>query len=104
MDHHGWTKEFIRNKPVPLRSDSRYVTAIELDEGPEDPMEAKLLEKRMGFNYRQAIGEVIYALTICRIDISPAVIMLSQHSARPAKIHYEAVKRLFAYLYATKNT
>ena len=81
MDHHGWTKEFVKHKPVPLRSDSKYMTAIQLDEGPEDPLEAKQLEKRMGFNYRQAIGEVIYALTICRIDISPAVIMLSQHSA-----------------------
>ena len=45
VDHHGWTKEFIKNKAVPLRSDSKYMTAIQLDEGPEDPMEAKQLEK-----------------------------------------------------------
>ena len=34
VEHHGWTKEFIRNKPVPLRSDSKYMAAIQMDEGP----------------------------------------------------------------------
>ena len=57
----------------------------------------------MKFNYCQAIGELIYAHTVCRVDISVAVITLSQHSNNPAQIHYEAVKNLFAYLYATKD-
>ena len=57
----------------------------------------------MGFSYRQCIGELIYALTICCIDISIAVITLSQHSLNPAEVHYEAVKRLFAYLNNTKR-
>ena len=57
----------------------------------------------MGFNYCQAIGELIYAYTICRIDIADPVITLSQFSQQPAKIHYEAVKHIFAYLNATKN-
>ena len=57
----------------------------------------------MGFNYRQAIGELIYAYTICRIDIAIAVITLSQFSHHPAKIHYEAVKQVFVYLNATKD-
>ena len=57
----------------------------------------------MGFNYRQCVGELIYALTICRIDISIAIITLSQHSLNPARIHYEAIKHLFAYLNATKR-
>ena len=88
---------------APPSGDSKYLTAIQLDEGLEDLMEAKQLEKRMGFKYCQAIGEVTYALMICRVDISPAVITLSKHSARPTKVHYEAVKRLFEYLYATKK-
>ena len=57
----------------------------------------------MGFSYRQCIGELIYALTICRIDISIVVITLSQHAINPAKIHYEAVKHVFLYLNATKK-
>ena len=56
----------------------------------------------MGFSYRQCIGELIYALTICRVDISIAVITLSQHSHKPAKIHYEALKHIFLYLLMTK--
>ena len=57
----------------------------------------------MGFSYRQAIGELIYAHTICRIDISIAIITLSQFSLRPAEIHYQAVKQIFAYLNSTKD-
>ena len=49
----------------------------------------------MGFSYLQCIGELIYALTIYRINISIAVITLSQHSNNPAQIHYEAVKQIF---------
>ena len=59
----------------------------------------------MGFNYRQAIGGLIYALTICQVNISPALNTLSQHSEAPATIHYDAVKQVFLYLYlyATKH-
>ena len=57
----------------------------------------------MGFNYRQCIGELIYALTVCRIDISIAVITLSQHSNHPTEIHYKAIKQVFAYLNSTKR-
>jgi hypothetical protein len=42
-------------------------------------------------------------LTVCRVDISIAVITLSQHSHHPAQIHYEAVKQVFAYLNPTKR-
>jgi hypothetical protein len=57
----------------------------------------------MGFSYRQTIGGLIYALTVCRVDIAIAVITLSQHSHHSAQIHYEAVKQVFAYLNATKK-
>ena len=46
---------------------------IQLDEGPELIKEQKQLNKQMGFSYRQCIGELFYALTICRIDISIAI-------------------------------
>ncbi len=57
----------------------------------------------MGFSYRQAIGELIFAMTICRLDISPAVIKLSQYLEAPTKCHYQAAKAIFTYLYATKH-
>ena len=86
-----------------MKSYPKYQNDIQLTEGPTDPYQAKQLQQQMGFNYRQAIGELIYALTICRVDISPALTTLSQHSAAPAKIHYDAVKQVFLYLHATKH-
>ena len=65
--------------------------------------EYKRLEKRMEFSYQQCIGELIYALTICQIDILIVIITLSQHSLNPAKIDYKAVKHLFVYLNSTKH-
>ena len=52
---------------------------------------------------QQAIGELIYAYTICQIDIAIPVITLSQFSQHPAKVHYYVVREVFAYLYATKE-
>ena len=86
-----------------MKTDTEYQTKMQLNEGPESIKEQKQLEKKMGFSYRQCIGELIYALTICRIDISIAIITLSQHSLNPAEIHYEAVKNLFIYLNSTKR-
>ena len=61
------------------------------------------METRKGFSYRQAIGELIYAMVTTRPDISFPVIKLSQFSATPREVHYDAVKEVFAYLYATKS-
>ena len=57
----------------------------------------------MGFNYQQVIGELIFAMTLCRLDISYAVILLSQHSAHPAKCHYQAAHAICDYLALTKT-
>ena len=87
-----------------MRIDVEYQTKTQPDKGPATLKEQKQLKKRMGFSYRQCIGELIYALTICRVDISIAVITLSQHSINPAQIHYEAVKHVFLYLNAMNKT
>jgi hypothetical protein len=55
------------------------------------------------FNYLQVIGKAIYAMTIARCDIAFAIIKLSQYSANPAKIHYQALRQLFKYLALTKS-
>jgi hypothetical protein len=43
-------------------------------------------------------------MSICQLDISTAVIKLSQYSQEPAKGHYQAVKAVFVYLCATDRT
>ena len=55
----------------------------------------------MGFNYRQAIGELLYAMVTCRPDISYACIKMSQYSKDPAEEHYKAVREIFNYLAQT---
>jgi hypothetical protein len=45
----------------------------------------------------------IMTMPTCRIDISPAIIKISQYSKKPAKYHYIALKNLFAFLNTTKS-
>ena len=55
----------------------------------------------MKFNYRQAIGELIYAMVTCHTDISFPLIKLSQYSINPAREHYMVVQEIFQYLECT---
>ena len=89
--HHKWQNDIMRRNPIPIRADNKYQKELQEAVGPSDPIEQKVLEQSKGFNYRQAIGELIYAHTICRIDISIAIITLSQFVQQPAAIHYDAV-------------
>ena len=83
--------------PIPMRTDSAYLHEIEMAEplSPQDPIK---LEAELGFSYRQAIGELIYALVTCRPDISFSTIKLSQYSAALVAIHYNAVKGIYRYI------
>jgi hypothetical protein len=95
FDRHGWTTITSRAaaKSTPLSSDSKILAEIETTSGPTTIPESRALEKEMGFSYRAAIGELIYALVTCRPDISFASIKLSQYSMNPARCHYIAVKK-----------
>ena len=87
---------------IPMKSDSAYQKQLETTEEPTmDAIAA--IEEEMGFGYRQAIGELIYALTTCRPDISYPVIKLSQYSTRPTRIHFEAIKTIYRYLNQTQD-
>ena len=88
--------------PLPMKPDNNFQRLLENQPIPTED-EIKKLENEMGFGYRQAIGELIYALCTCRPDISYPVIKLSQYSTRPTIVHFEAVKEVFRYLNATKE-
>jgi hypothetical protein len=98
---HGWDETIEQHNPVPMRGDSAYQAQLETAELPATEAERRKLHNDF-FNYRQAIGECIYAMTVARCDIAFAVIKLSQYSANPAKIHYQALRQLFKYLALTK--
>ena len=88
--------------PIPMKTDNKYQQALESQHIPT-PEEIQQLESDMTFGYRQAIGELIYAMITCRPDISYAVIKLSQYSTRPTLLHFEAIKNIYRYLNATKS-
>jgi hypothetical protein len=85
-----------------MRNDTAYQAQIEMATLPSTMEEQQQLHNE-NFNYCQAIGEAIYAMTVAHPDITYAVIKLSQYSANPAKNHYQAVRHLFKYLALTKD-
>ena len=104
VSHHGGQDEVASNQPIPMRADSESLKKREMSKGSDDPVEAQALEIEMGLSYRQAIGELIFAMTVGRIDISYPIIKLSQqYSAHPSKAHYQALKHIFVHLNATRD-
>ena len=105
LKNHGWidSMDKSQNRPIPMRNDTKYTAELETTKGPQEEKEKAELEKRMGFNYRQTIGELLYAMITCRPDIAVAVTKLSQYSNHPAEIHYKAVKNVFRFLRSTKS-
>ena len=100
---HNW----LHNEPqryvhTPMNSASSYQRQLE-QFGDTDEVRINALETEYGFGYRQAIGELIYALTTCRPDISYPILKLSQYSTKPLKVHFEALKNIYRYLHQTKE-
>ena len=87
---------------LPLKPDAEYVRNLETVT-PFNDQERQKYESEVGFAYWQGIGEVIYALVTCRPDISFAAIELSQYSAAPVRIHFDALEDLYRYLKATQD-
>ena len=84
-----------------MNNDNKYIADLEKAKGPSDPTHQKELEKEMGFKYRAATGELIFAMVSCRVDISFSVIKLTQFNNNPACCHYESVIAVYRFLQAT---
>ena len=99
IDSHGWHDLKVSNLPVPMRNDSVYQRELETAPRPQTENDQRETQAQAGFVFRTtAIGELIYALVVARLDISFPTTKLSQYSSNPAPIHYQAVKAVFAYL------
>ena len=91
----------ISNLPLPSSGDTKYVKTLEEAIPPNNDLEREELQREMGFKYRQAVGELIYAMITTRPDISFPLVKLSQYSCNPAREHYKAIKDIFLYLRST---
>ena len=106
FEGHPWMvteNNYISNKPLPMPSDNKYIQRLENATKLDSEEDKRTLQHKMGFNYRQAVGELIYAMVTCRPDISFPLIKLSQYSSNPSEEHYLAIKDIFYYLKATKS-
>ena len=89
--------------PILMSTDKDFQYQLENQQIPTKEEVIPKLEEEMEFGYCQAIGELIYALTTCRPDISYPAIKLSQYATQPTHIHFDAVKEINQYLKATKD-
>ena len=96
-------EKFKAIKPTPLPTQKAFETAFCKSVGDPDPQVQAKLAKQMGFNYRSAVGELIYALVTCCPDLSYGIVRCSQVNARSSETYYNAVKHMLKYLFNRKD-
>ena len=84
------------------RFDIQYETqtpaAVERDLGPK-----RTHEKGGEWPYKQAVGGLLWILGMRRPGIASAVRAVARHAHNPSARHWKAVRRIIAYLKATKD-
>ena len=91
------------DRPTPLPTRTQFIRTFLSAVGDSDEKKQKALAEKMGFGYRNGIGELIYAMITCRPDLSYAVVRSAQYSACPHEQHYNGIKHLLKYLYLTRD-
>lgn len=91
LNHHKWLYPANKN----------YLKQLQDCVPPQTQPERQQLEKKMGFKYRQVIGEIMFPMVKCRADISSHVIFLTQFLDNPSEKHYEALRDVSKYLSET---
>ena len=108
LAHYGWSASGSHEtdaKPIePLASSTIQQMFLDYETSPLDgtPKHAAL-ELATRFSYRSVLGALIYAYVVARPDIGYTVTTLARFSSRPAKIHYDALRRVACYLRMTKS-
>ena len=108
LSHYGWSApgtHECESKPIePLVSSTISQLFSDYDGSPRDGSpEHAALATAAGFSYRSVLGALIYAYVVARPDIGYAVTTLARFSDHPAKIHYDALRRVARYLRTTKG-
>jgi hypothetical protein len=93
----------LENQPTPLPLDGDWLKGFNAATGPTDPKEQAALKGSMQIKYRAGIGELIWAMTTCQLDIAFTSVKLSQSNSTLAEIHYHSLKHAIRYLYMTCN-
>ncbi len=91
------------NRPTPLPTDPTWLKKFNAAVGPTDTAEQDKLAAKMQIKYRAGVGELIWAMTTCRPDISYTSVKLSQSKSAPAEHHYHGLKHAVRYVYITQD-
>ena len=86
-----------------MTSDKKLLHTLETIIGPDDIAEINNLICEAGFKYRNATGELIFAMMTCQADVSFPIMKLSQYNNRPALCHFKAIKDVYRYLNNTSQ-
>ena len=78
-----------------MSNNSKILNDLATSSGLANSVDVAKLQMNMGFQYRLAIGKLLFAAVTCRPDILFPTILLSQHSTSLAACHYKAVKGIF---------
>jgi hypothetical protein len=102
---HTWlqTSPLTKTRPTPLPTDPSWLKNFNAAVGPSDPKEQQKLAARMEIKYKGGVGELIWAMTTWRPDISFTSVKLSQSNSAPAELHFHGLKHAIRYLYITRN-
>ena len=85
-----------------MRNDPDYNKEIETTT-PIPREEIACIQKKLGFSYKQDIGELTYVLITCRPDIFYPLIKLSQYSTKLARLYFDTICGIHQYLKDTKD-
>jgi Reverse transcriptase (RNA-dependent DNA polymerase) len=108
LTHYGWSAAGSRDDAVqpiePLPSSTLQQMFADYDSSPlPGTPAAAALESAAGFSFRSVLGALMYAYVVARPDIGYAVTTLARFSDHPAKVHYDALRRVARYLRMTKS-
>jgi hypothetical protein len=100
-----WLKDLkdMANRPLPMPKTDTFMKNFSTTVGTDDEKELEKLKKEFGFGYRNGTGELIYAMVTCRPDLSTTVVRCAQHSAKPSRYHFQAVRHALKYSYVTRD-
>jgi hypothetical protein len=91
------------NQPTPLPTDASWIKKFNTAVGPTNLKIQQQLGTKMQIKYKGGIGELIWAMTTCRHNITFTSTKLSQSNSALAKHHYHSLKHAICYLYITLN-
>ena len=90
-------------RSTPLPSDQTFQKKFNSSVGNPDKTVQLNLAKEMQLGYRSGVGELIWAMTTCRPDLTYSSVKLSQSNSCPHEIHYHDLKHPLKYLYHTRD-